>query len=62
MKNYNNWITTVMGVGVLAFGCVAVWYDKIPWIALAAFLLIAYVLVKTKDPQWAKDLLKNIIK
>ena len=62
MKNYNNWITTVMGIAVLGFGCVAVWCDKMPWIALPVFLLIAYVLVRTEDPQWAKDLLKSIIK
>lgn len=60
--NFKNWITTGLGIAVFLFGCVAVWFDKIPWIALAAFLLIAYVLIRAKDPQWAKDLLKNVIK
>ena len=54
-------ITTILGIVLFAFGGFAIWYEKIPWIAGAAFFILGVTFIVSKDPKWLKDLISNIL-
>ena len=61
MKNrLKNWITSILGVGVVLFGAAGVWYEKFGPAWLVAFALVGLGLMYIKDPEWLKKVIEKI--
>jgi hypothetical protein len=46
---FRNWKTTVVGLGLILFGGVLVWFEKASLPEFSAFLMGGFALMMTKD-------------
>lgn len=61
MTRIKNYITTIVGLLVIIFGGVLIWFDKMDPLWFIVFVAFGLVLVYQKDPQWLKQIVDKIL-